>query len=471
MTSCYGPLIDLSEASHHMGHFVQLLVFVHRSTPVQVSLISPSVQLCGSVFFPFFSSITVISNISVCSVWVKRKYKLSKGGEIIKTDIQVGDDTQSLFSVSLWKKELRSIAAAGDIVLLRNVKITKFRDVFEARSDDWSSLHCLVHPYQSLVSKSAIELVAECKMGIVVKEKLSKVIEWVRRTGYYAIENVDPYDHQKRRLSRNWKVPEPNKWRECPSLSEVLCLNSNCKAIFSASVGEIFLPITWRRIGESENENMFISRRLYTSAGNGLAEDLICTGCQLCGSPLHQEHGSIFGRVPLYCEKSSDRLHAVNLIYRPFMLYLWDEYEHMPVLVKNNAAERLFGSIKAERVFLCYRESKCDKTLNPGCVAKNSQRGCGTRTHDSPKAAGTSHSEYCSSDAHERQANGQNLKSINVFQIWLVVLKMLLQQGKNSPMKFEVAVNASLDVENGRFEMLSVSTPCFKNSPWNELNV
>ncbi|XP_039047433.1 uncharacterized protein LOC120187909 isoform X1 [Hibiscus syriacus] len=153
-------------------------------------------------------------------------------------------------------------------------------------------------------------------MGIMVKEKLSKVIEWVRRTGYYAIENVNPYDHQKRRLSRNWKVPEPNKWRECPSLSEVLCLSSHCKVIFSASVGEIFLPITWRRIGESENENMFISRRLYTSAGNGLAEDLICTGCLLCGSPLHQEHGSIVGRVPLYCEKSSDRLHAVNLIYR-----------------------------------------------------------------------------------------------------------------------------------------------------------
>ncbi|KAL1100706.1 hypothetical protein V6Z11_D05G248000 [Gossypium hirsutum] len=148
MTSSYGPLINLSEASNHMGHFVQLLVFVHRSTPVQ--------------------------------------YKLSKGGEIIRTDIQVGDDTRPFFSVSLWKKELRSIVAAGDIVLLR----------------------------------SAIELVAECRMGIVVKEKLSKVIEWVQRTGYIAIDNIEPNDCQKRRLSRNWKVPEPNKFRECPSLSE-----------------------------------------------------------------------------------------------------------------------------------------------------------------------------------------------------------------------------------------------------------
>ncbi|KAK9023579.1 hypothetical protein V6N11_003794 [Hibiscus sabdariffa] len=399
------------------------------------------------------------------------QYKLSKGGEIVRTDIQVGDDTRPLFSVSLWKKELRSTVVAGDIVLLQNVKITKFRDVFEARTDEWSSLLRLVHPYQSLVSKSAIELVAECRMGIVVKEKLSKVIEWVQRTGYSAIDNVDPYDRQKRQLSRNWKVPEPNKFRECPSLPEVLCLNSHCKAIFSASVGEIFLPITWRHIGVSENENMFISRRLYTSADNSLAEDLICTGCRLCGSPLHQEHGPIVGRVPLYCEKSSDRLHAVSLIYRPFMLYLWDEYEHMPVLVKNNAAEKLFGNIKAERVLLCYKELKCDKTLDPGCVAENSHRSCGTRTRDSPNAAGTSYAEYCSSDAHERQECRQDLKGINVFKIWLVVLKMLLQQGKNSPLKFEVAVNASLDIENGRFEMLSVSTPCFKNSPWNELNV
>ncbi|XWS15102.1 hypothetical protein CRYUN_Cryun35bG0065300 [Craigia yunnanensis] len=94
------------------------------------------------------------------------------------------------------------------------------------------------------------------------------------------------------------------------------------QAIFGASVGEIFLPITWRPIDESENENMFISKRLYTSGGNNLAEDLICTSYRLCGSPLDPEHGFIVGKNsrPLYCEKSSDRLHAVSLIYRPFMV-------------------------------------------------------------------------------------------------------------------------------------------------------
>lgn len=138
----------------------------------------------------------------------------------------------------------------------------------------------------------------------------------------------------------------------------------------------------------------------------------------------------------------------------------------MPLLVKNNAAEKLFGNIKAESVYLCYKEYKRDITLNPGCIAEKGSNGCGTGIRSSPKASGASDAEHCSSDAHEKQKSMQNLQcnnNINLFQIWLVVLKLLLQRGRNSPLKFEVAVNASLDTENGRFEMISVSTPCFKN--------
>lgn len=41
----YGPLIDLSSAAFHVGDLVQLIVFVHRSTPLQVPplLIHPAV--------------------------------------------------------------------------------------------------------------------------------------------------------------------------------------------------------------------------------------------------------------------------------------------------------------------------------------------------------------------------------------------------------------------------------------------
>ena len=46
----YGPLIDLSRASSHVGDYVQLLVFVHKSTPIQVSPLFKSL-----IFFCFTS--------------------------------------------------------------------------------------------------------------------------------------------------------------------------------------------------------------------------------------------------------------------------------------------------------------------------------------------------------------------------------------------------------------------------------
>lgn len=48
------------------------------------------------------------------------QYKLSKGGEVIRTDIQVGDDTLPFFSVSLWKKQMGTLVDAGDILLLQS---------------------------------------------------------------------------------------------------------------------------------------------------------------------------------------------------------------------------------------------------------------------------------------------------------------------------------------------------------------
>lgn len=89
--------------------------------------------------------------------------------------------------------------------------------------------------------------------------------------------------------SRNWKLPEERKSKDCFLLSEVLRLTDVCKAVFYASVGEIFLPLIATTLGEPEKEKMFISRRLYKTGDSSLATDLICTGCQLCGSPLNVE--------------------------------------------------------------------------------------------------------------------------------------------------------------------------------------
>ncbi|EEF48363.1 hypothetical protein RCOM_1031520 [Ricinus communis] len=214
----YGPLIDLSKAASHIGDFVQLLVFVHRCSPIQ--------------------------------------YKLSKGGEVIRTDIQVGDDTLPYFSVSLWQKQMATLAVTGDVILLQNVKITKFGDIIEAKTVQFSSLHCLIHPYDLLFSKGVDDLVSECQVGNTTLEKLVKVVKWVQRAAS-SLYNIASNAFQKRQLPRNWKVVEQSEARDIFLLSQVLHLRDSCKAIFHAFVGEIFLPITWRLLGDSEKENMF----------------------------------------------------------------------------------------------------------------------------------------------------------------------------------------------------------------------
>lgn len=88
-------------------------------------------------------------------------------------------------------------------------------------------------------------------------------------------------------LSRNWKLAEKRKSRDFFSLSEVSSLTDSCKAVFYASVGEIFLPFIGGAVGdESDKEKMFVSRRVYKTEDSTLVTDLICTGCKLCGSPL-----------------------------------------------------------------------------------------------------------------------------------------------------------------------------------------
>ncbi|XP_065846999.1 uncharacterized protein [Euphorbia lathyris] len=386
----YGPLIDLSDAVSHIGDFVQLLVLVHRCNPVQ--------------------------------------YKLAKGGEVLRTDIQVGDNTMPFFTVSLWQKQMAAMAVAGDVILLQNVKITKFGRFVEATTVQFSSLLPLIHPYELLASKGVDDLLRECRAGKTTKDKLVLVIKWVQRTGS-ALCGIRSNSFQKKQLPRNWKVPEQSEFRDLFLLSEVLLLRKPCKASFSASAGEIFLPITWRALGESEKESMFVSRRIMSVQGSNVVEDFTCIGCQSCGSPLDLDNGSIFKQISAsyFCPKTSDHLHIAGLIYRPFMLYVWDESEYVPLLVRNKAAEILFGNLKAERVYSSYKEQKHAQNCKQKDIGKQHHR-----------------------------------KNINFHMIWLVLVKMMLQQGKNSPLRFEVAVNPSLDIENGKFEMVSMSIPCIR---------
>ncbi|KAJ6681690.1 hypothetical protein OIU74_020043 [Salix koriyanagi] len=360
----YGPLVDLCKTDHHIGDIVQLLVFVHRSTPVQ--------------------------------------YKLSKGGEVIRTDIQVGDDTLPFFSVSLWKKQMGTMVVAGDVLLLQNVKITKFGHAVEARTVEWSSLVRLVHPYESLLSKGVGELIDESQVGKTTLEKLCKVIKWAQRarsalhtTGSHSFCGNESHKHHVYTIAFLFTT--------VASLKPLSCIGSVGKR-------------TFQRTG------LYASKTIFHSTAR----------------------------------KALNHLHAVTLIYRPFMLYVWDESEYLPLLVRNKAAVVLFGNIRAERVYSCYRGQNHSQNANQTYF-------CRENNNEAVKKGLVG---SCSSDADKsleiKKKNHHN-KNINFHLIWLVLLKMMLQQGKNSPMKFEATVNTSLDTEHGKFEMLSVSVPCARN--------
>lgn len=91
----------------------------------------------------------------------------------------------------------------------------------------------------------------------------------------------------RKQLKVNWKLHEEIHSQDCSSLSELSQCDNSCNANFHASIGEIFLPITWVNLRESEAERMFISRRLHMVGDNNLVDDLITSGCEVCGIPVN----------------------------------------------------------------------------------------------------------------------------------------------------------------------------------------
>ncbi|XP_047977188.1 uncharacterized protein LOC125219291 isoform X1 [Salvia hispanica] len=405
----YGPLIDLCKASSYVGDYVQLVVFVHQFTPIQ--------------------------------------YKIGgNGGEVVRMDVLVGDETRSYFPVTIWQKHMRSQISVGRVFLLRNLKITRYGDTVEARALYCSSLQCLLQPDDFVSPKGLDKLIGESHVGITVKDKLRKVAGWLQRANLAHCGSILNYNECRRQLKVNWKLHEEICTQDCSSLSELSQCEDSCKASFHASVGEIFLPITWADLREPEAERMFISRRLHSLGENSLVEDLITIGCQICGAPVNDRLGSNteHNTIPLYCQRSSDRLHMIGSIYRPFLLYLWDDSKYLPISVTNKAAELLFGNIPAEKVLSSYKLHR----PSPSHTGFKKDRSCARKEVDDEDEKGGGHNP-------------------NFYMIWLILLRSVFQHGKNSPFKFKVTVDTNRDWENGRLEMVSVSLPAFTGTPQN----
>lgn len=124
----------------------------------------------------------------------------------------------------------------------------------------------------------------------------------------------------------------------------------------------------------------------------------------------------------------------------------WDEGGGVPLLVKNTAAEILFGNVTAENVYKCYQDEKRGhdtrrhRPLSPGNCDENKNVGSLEVEHAPPRT------------------------NPNFYRIWLILVKALLQHDKNSPFCLEIKVDTDMDIENGRFELVSFAMPCYESS-------
>ncbi|KAJ6833825.1 uncharacterized protein M6B38_339010 [Iris pallida] len=413
----YGPLIDLAKASSHLDDFVQLIVFVRSIQPVH-------------------------------------KDNAPTGRSLLKTNIEVGDDTRSYFSISLWQKHMGSMVVAGDIILLQNIKIVSNRNVLEAATNHISTLLVLVHSYEISSYKEFHELASHCHVGETTKAKLRRVVDWVQRTesAFQQIQNVDS-GQRKGQSVNNWKAYEGKKSRNCLSISEALCFTNSCIVNIDACIREIVLPSIF---GSDEvDKEPSVSKRLFMMAKKDVVKDFICKGCKLCGSPIGLRSQSEF---PLRCEKNSKQLHEICLIYRPFLLYVWDQGGQIPVLVKDKAARIMFGNISAENVYKCYKvEGRKPDPVHSNEAADRSNPGS---SHPSKALRSINLADDHRPGSMQIECNGCRVNP-NFYRIWLILVKvLLLQQDQNSPFRFEVTVDEKKDVGNGRFELIAFTMPC-----------
>ena len=123
-------------------------------------------------------------------------------------------------------------------------------------------------------------------------------------------------------------------------------------------------------------------------------------------------------------------------------IYVYDQSGQVPLLVRNKAAEILFANIIADDVSECYKSHMLLETSESGNLS----------------APGIIDS-VGSKEITKRRKTEQKP---NFHQIWLIMIKCLLNQGSNSPFCFQILVNPEKNVEDGRFELVSLTMPI----PW-----
>ncbi|OEL21811.1 hypothetical protein BAE44_0017169 [Dichanthelium oligosanthes] len=121
-------------------------------------------------------------------------------------------------------------------------------------------------------------------------------------------------------------------------------------------------------------------------------------------------------------------------------IYVFDQSGQVPLLVRNKAAEILFANIIADDVSECYKSHMLLETY----VKSGNLSASGTIDDAGNK------------EITKRRKTEQKP---NFHQIWLIMIKCLLNQSSNSPFCFQILVNPEKNIEDGRFELVSLTIP------------
>ncbi|KAL6650811.1 hypothetical protein ACP70R_009736 [Stipagrostis hirtigluma subsp. patula] len=385
VVSWYGPLIDLSAAASHLGGFVQILAAVRCVLPHQ-------------------------------------EQNAATGRTFQKTIVQVGDETRSSFSVSLWSSKHSSTITAGDVLLLQNIKIVEFRNGLEGRASQISAVQVLLNSKDVTRPEGIDELIFNCKVGDTTKAKLRRVAEWILHTKCTLGGN----SHQV--VVQNWKKGKEKEPVAILSVSELLIQSKLCNVNVYACIAKM---VSVDSPASNFKGNSSVSERLSLENHSDIVRDFITIGCKnLCGEST----------FPIDCPNNPKYLHVLGQIYNPFKIYVRDQSGQIPLLVRNKAAEILFGNITADDVSECYKSHQC-------MPLQTSESG------------NVSTSGLLDGTANKGITKRKRAKEKPDFHlIWLILIKCLLKQ-KNSPFCFQILVNPEKNVEDGRFELVSLTMP------------
>lgn len=142
-------------------------------------------------------------------------------------------------------------------------------------------------------------------------------------------------------------------------------------------------------------------------------------------------------------------------------LNVYDQFERLPILVKNKAAEILFGNISAEKVTKCFEIKKKDEfrelNLNYTKIVGSSH------TKDLlPTETVNENKKHAKNTSLPDSDTEQRRRTPDFHGIWLILVKSLLLKDENSCLRFEVVVDTDKDELTGRYELLSLTIPCHR---------